>query len=212
MLIENLLADTGMDSAKAVGRPTDRLSTVTNTEASTFNINYHAIYRSVVETLMYLAKRKLSDLAVPVSVLPSHLHGPSNMHLTKAKLVLRYLKWTFHFEMKIKADNGTQLTVYVDASWENVIGKGRRSLLVMSLVYGNAEMAAAPNLQKCVSLSSTDVEHVAFSEAAKTIVWLRNELTELGFEQIPVQAHKYNERVLNERRTERENISKSTST
>lgn len=41
-------------------------------------------------------------------------------------------------------------------------------------------IAAMTNSQNFVSLSSMEAEYVALAEDVKTIVWLRNELLELG--------------------------------
>lgn len=49
--------------------------------------------------------------------------------------------------------------------------------------YGDTVVAATTTLQKRVSLCSTEAEYVPLAEAVKTLVWLRNVLSELGFDQ-----------------------------
>jgi len=50
-------------------------------------------------------------------------------------------------------------------------------------VYKRQVVYFTSSLQKGVTLSSTEAEYVALSEACKVIIWLRNELNELGIKQ-----------------------------
>lgn len=63
-----------------------------------------------------------------------------------------------------------QLSVFFDSSWGNSFEKNRKSRSGMLAKYGNTVVAAYTNLQKCVSLSSSEVEYVVLSEAIKTVV------------------------------------------
>ena len=48
---------------------------------------------------------------------------------------------------------------------------------------GGTTVSWMPRLQKCVSLSSTEVEYVAIAEAGKEMIWLADYLEELGKKQ-----------------------------
>lgn len=50
----------------------------------------------------------------------------------------------------------------------------------MLVKIGGAVITTTTNLEKCVSLSSTEAEYVALCEAVRTVVWLWNALEELG--------------------------------
>lgn len=150
------------------------------------------MYTSIIGSLIYLATRTGPDMAVAASMLASHLQEPTNAHLVSAKLVRRYLRWAAHYDMKINRGRGTQLTVYVDASWCSEAEKRRRSRSGLVLKYSNAVVAATINLQKFVNLNSTEVEYVALSEASKTIVCLQNGPNELSFEKVSTKIHQDN--------------------
>ena len=73
----------------------------------------------------------------------------------------------------------------MDSSWGGEPGFGRRSRSGIFIKYGNAPIYAASILEKGVTLSSTEAEYVALSEATKTITWLRRVLNEIGIAQAP---------------------------
>ena len=50
-------------------------------------------------------------------------------------------------------------------------------------ILGGTAISWMSRFQKSVSLSTTEVEYVAISEAAKKMIWLKNFLKELGKEQ-----------------------------
>lgn len=126
-------------------------------------------------------------------MLPSHLHEQSNGLGIGAERMLRYLNRKSRYEKKLKPEEGTQITVDVDASRGNDVERGRRSQSGMMLMYGNAVVAATTNIQKLVRQRYTVAEYVASSEAAKTIVLLQKVCSELGFEQGPARVHQVSE-------------------
>lgn len=92
----------------------------------------------------------------------------------------------------MKPDDDTQLALDVQVGWGIDIEKRRRRHLEMLLMYRNAFLAAYTNLQKNVSLNPTSSVYIALSEVAKPSLSLRNELSELGFEQRSIRVHQDN--------------------
>ncbi|KAB5513672.1 hypothetical protein DKX38_027578 [Salix brachista] len=70
---------------------------------------------------------------------------------------------------------------YVDADLTGDIDS-RKSTTGFIYTYGGTAVSWGSNLQKTVSLSTTEAEYIAVSEAAKEMIWLQNFLEELGKE------------------------------
>ena len=60
---------------------------------------------------------------------------------------------------------------------------GRKSTTGYNFTLGGTAISWKSKLQGRVSLSTTEVEYIAISEAAKEMIWLKNLLKELGKEQ-----------------------------
>ena len=137
-------------------------------------------YRSIVGSLLYIATHTRPDIAVATSILARYVDSPSKKHQKAATKVVKYLKETPELGLKLAAGDGNQLVAYVDANWAGEPGAGRRSRTGIVLFYGKAAVYYTTALQKGVTLSSTEAEYIALSEAAKQITWLRRVLNELG--------------------------------
>ncbi len=56
-------------------------------------------YRSLIRSLIYLAMKRRSDIAVTTSMLSRHAEKPTQLHQAGVKRVLRYLKDTINGKM-----------------------------------------------------------------------------------------------------------------
>ena len=59
----------------------------------------------------------------------------------------------------------------------------RKSASGYLTTFAGGAMSWQYKLQKCVALSTTEAEYIAATEASKEIIWMRNFLLELGYEQ-----------------------------
>jgi hypothetical protein len=74
------------------------------------------------------------------------------------------------------------LDACADADWAGEVdGRNSRTGYVISI--GNATIAWSSKLQTSVAQSSTEAEYVALTECARTLIWCRSLLTEMGFAQ-----------------------------
>lgn len=156
-----------MNRCKPVGSPLHEHRFANNCESKPFGEDQHAMYRSIMGSLMYIATRTRSDLAVVTSMLPSYLYDLRECHITAAKRVLRPFKGTRNKKMKLKPKDKDQPTVFVGASLGKFVRKGRRSCSGMIINSVDAVIAVTTTTQKCVRLSPTDLEYVALSEAVQ---------------------------------------------
>ncbi len=91
----------------------------------------HALYRSIVGSLMYVATCTRPDISFAVGELGRYTHQPNEAHLTVAKRVLRYLRGTGHARIKYKPQRGndesSKLVGYADADFASDV-ETRRSV------------------------------------------------------------------------------------
>ena len=79
-------------------------------------------------------------------------------------------------------DEGDQLRGDVDSDWAGD-NKHRRSITGYALTIAGAAVYYKSKFQDCISLSSTEAEFQAACEAAKSILYVRSILQEIGLEQ-----------------------------
>lgn len=100
------------------------------------------------------------------------------------KRVLKYLKGTSNYFLRlsnVNAEHGI-LNGYADANWaEDRFDRKSNSGYVFQLNGGTISWACRK--QTCVSLSSTEAEFVALSEACKEVIWLRRLLHDMRYSQ-----------------------------
>ena len=99
-----------------------------------------------------------------VSILARHLVSLKMTLQVGVIKLLKYLKFTSSYGLKLKPGSSTSLSAYVDANWAGEPGSGRRSRTGIIIYYGAAVIYYSTTLHKCVTLSSTEAEFVAMSE------------------------------------------------
>lgn len=107
-----------MNESKPLQSPTDVSRKASKTDDVALHENERAVYRSFIESIMYLATKTRPSISVTGSMLASHLHRPTKRKLNAAKRVLQYLRGTSRMEILMNPGNSTHLSVYVDASRE----------------------------------------------------------------------------------------------
>ncbi len=75
-----------------------------------------------------------------------------------------------------------KLEGYVDSDFAGEVDH-RRSTTGYVFTFGSTAISWVSQLQKIVTISTTEAEYVAVTEASKELIWLQGLLTELGFEQ-----------------------------
>jgi len=74
------------------------------------------------------------------------------------------------------------LVGYTDADLAGDIDSQKSTSGYLTTFVGGA-VSWQSKLQKCVALSTSEAEYIAATEASKEIIWMRNFLLELGYEQ-----------------------------
>ena len=103
---------------------------------------------------------------------------PGKLHWEAVKWILRYLRGStdtcFYF-----AGASLKLQGYVDVDLAGDIDS-RKSTTEFVFTLGYTTISWVSNLQKIVTLSTTEAEYVAAIEAEKEMIWLHGFLDELG--------------------------------
>lgn len=176
--IERILARFGMIDAKPVRTPADPHSIASLSSASqTDNIDFP--YREAIGSLMFLVQLTRPDLTYIVSFLSRFLTCPSNEHWCTVKRIFRYLRRTMNFGIRYQSCNDDiSLKGYSDADYAGD-AMTRRSTTGYIFVISGGAVSWSSKRQRMVSLSTTEAEYVAASEASKELVWLRRLLNDV---------------------------------
>lgn len=164
---------TPMDSAK--GAP----ARVTAADGG----SVHQHYMAAVGCIMYGALITRPDVAFVAQALGRHLQSSTDVHMTAAKDVLRYLKGTRDMGIKFSPAPDTHgaivLKGYVDSDWASDVAT-RRSTSAYLFTIGGGCVSWRSKLQPTVALSSAEAEYVAAAAATQEAVFLRRALADLG--------------------------------
>ena len=121
------------------------------------------------------------DIAHAVRVVSRFLSDPGKEHWAAVKWILRYLQGTS--KMSLCFGKGEPiLDGFTDSDMAGDIDS-RKSTSGYLITFAGGAVAWQSRLQKCVALSTTEVEFSAITEACKELLWLKKFLQELGLKQ-----------------------------
>ncbi|GAA5990581.1 hypothetical protein JCM11641_007793, partial [Rhodosporidiobolus odoratus] len=147
-------------------------------------------YRELLGALVYLSACTRPDIAFALSFASRFSSCPAKRHWQLLVHICRYLSGTADLGLKY-TDPGRPFTADLVTGWSDadhgadkdtrrsvsghVFGVGTDSLLSTAISWLSRRQAS-------VSISSTEAEYIALSEAAREMLWLRQLLRELGFD------------------------------
>ena len=134
-------------------------------------------YQEIVGSFLFLSTRTRLDISVAVNLISRHNANPTDANMISAKRVLRYLRGTTGFALKLET-SGEELQAFSDADWASD-RKDRKSTSGVLLQIGGTSVVWKSGKQSCTAISSTESEHFALSETCKEIIWMRALLTDL---------------------------------
>jgi hypothetical protein len=138
-------------------------------------------YREAVGSLLYLAGCTRPDISFAVSRASRHLADPTEQDWTAVKRILKYVLATYDYGpvYSKSVDSADKLRVYSDADFGGC-SETRRSTSGVIALFAGAPVIWTSKRQISVSLSTTEAEFIAASEAAKEAVWAMGLLSELS--------------------------------
>lgn len=139
------------------------------------------LYRQLVDSLLYLTHSHL-DISFVVGLVAQHMQHPHENHWKAAKRILQYIRGTVQFEIHYSAGATPLLVGFIDSDWAGD-PDDQKSTIGYVFTLGLGPITWACKKQSALALSSAEVEYRATVQASKEAMWLRQILSEFGFEQ-----------------------------
>lgn len=140
-------------------------------------------YRELVGALLHAAQVTRPDIAFAVGRLARKQECPTGEDWADAKRVLRYIKGSLNLKLCYHKDAAVgDLVGYSDADFAECPDSRRSTSGHVYLMAGGAIVWGSKR-QGMVTLSTTEAEYVALTEAAKTGIWLRRLLGDVDMGQ-----------------------------
>ena len=150
------------------------------TPSSPANPTDESEYRSLVMSLMYLAKRCRPDVLFAASYLATRMSTPTKDDYKHAMHVLAYLKGSKTLGPIYRPDAPTNLTCYADAAFALHDDEKSHSGILVYLM--GAPVILISTKQKLVTRSSTAAEVVASDLATDAVQWTAALCEDIGFD------------------------------
>ncbi|KAJ4703293.1 Retrovirus-related Pol polyprotein from transposon TNT 1-94 [Melia azedarach] len=181
--IQKILSRFGMSTAKPIDTPSAANAhlSVAFAPKSVEEKEYmsRVPYASAVGSLMYAMVCSRPDLAQSVSVVSRFMGELGKEHWQAVKRIFRYLKGTFDVGLIYGGDTQCLVTGFSDSDYAGDVDS-RRSMTGYIFTLGSSVVSWKATLQPTVTLSTTEAEYMALTEAAKEGIWLKGLVSDLG--------------------------------
>ncbi|GJR09098.1 putative RNA-directed DNA polymerase [Tanacetum coccineum] len=137
-------------------------------------------YASAVGSLMYAMVCTRPDLAHAVGVVSRFLSNPGKKHWEAVKWIFRYLRGTS--KLGITFGNGKPMLVGFTDSDMAGNKDNMKSTSGYLMTFAGGAVSWQSRLQKCVTLSTTEAEYMAATEACKELLWFENSFCKNWFQ------------------------------
>jgi hypothetical protein len=141
-------------------------------------------YRSAVGMLLYLVKHSRPDISNSVRELSKVADGATEAHWKAMARLVKYVVDTEEIGLRIKPRKKDDMFVLEGISDSEYAGDPdtRISVYGYILYFCGAPIAWKSKSDKSVTLSSTEAEYFALSEAAKEVIFVRHLVKSMGIE------------------------------
>ena len=121
------------------------------------------------------------DITHAVGVVSWFLTNLGKVHCGAAKWILRYLRGTSKVCLCFGSGE-PMLEGYTDSDRVGDVDS-RKSISGFMMTFAGGAVSWQSKPQKCVALSTTEVEYITITEGCKETLWMRKFLEELGLKQ-----------------------------
>ena len=150
-----------MDQCKPSRTPTDlnlKLQTAQNGDEEVDQ----RIYRSLVGSLLYLAKQTRPDIMFTVNILSRHMNAPTNQHWMCGKRLLRFLQGSKGLKLTYTKEASYDLVGESDADWSGDVNDRKSTTGYYFKLNGRgAALSWGVKKQATFALSSSEAKYQA---------------------------------------------------
>ena len=147
---------------------------------NTASPSFRTQYQQLIGSLLYAMIVSCPDISYAVSRLAQYSANPSSHHLNAAQHVLKYLKGTSSMRLRYDGSSNSGLYGFSDSDWAES-RDDCKSIGAYCFFLADGTISWSSRKQHIVSLSSTEAEYIALSQASTQAAWYRSLLTEIGF-------------------------------
>jgi hypothetical protein len=185
--IEKLISDLNLKNKFPVKVPADPNNKLTKQQCPETDAEKNAMskipYKSIIGRLLYLSITARPDISPAVSQVAKYCENPGEAQWEAVIRIVQYLKGTIDYRLKLGgAFPSVTVQAYADADWAGDLDS-RKSRTGYIVQLNDSVVMWSSKLQSSTALSSTEAEYLALSSVTTDILWLRNFLKEMGFEQ-----------------------------
>ncbi|KAJ0568595.1 putative RNA-directed DNA polymerase [Helianthus annuus] len=171
----DILHRANMTDCKPCNTPVDTASKLSAEDGNLLSDG--SFYRSLAGALQYLTFTR-PDISYAVQQVCLFMHAPRDSHFAFLKRILRYIKGTIDYGLRLTPSATSSLVAYSDADWAGC-PDSRRSTSGFCVFLGNNLISWSSKRQQTVSRSSAEAEYRGVANAVAETSWLRNLLLEL---------------------------------
>jgi hypothetical protein len=175
----NLLFRFHMDDCKLIPSPFQ--SRVKLTATCTSPEVDATLYHQLVGSVLYLTHTH-PDLSFVVGLVARYMKTPHERHWKVAKMILYYVCGTIQFEIHYSSGGTSLLVGFTDSDWVDD-PDDQKSTVVYVFSLGLGLVTWACKKQHAIALYSIEAEYRAMINAIQEALWLRQILSEFGFQQ-----------------------------
>ncbi|XP_057996503.1 secreted RxLR effector protein 161-like [Hevea brasiliensis] len=135
-------------------------------------------YASAIGSIMYVMLCTRPDVSYALSINSRYQANPSERRWTAVKNILKYLRRTKDMFL-VFGDAELVVQGYSDASFQSNKDDSKSQSSYIFILNGGAVSWKSSKQETTVD-STTEVEYISASEAAKEVVWIKKFITELG--------------------------------
>ncbi|XP_031106143.1 uncharacterized protein LOC116010773 [Ipomoea triloba] len=173
--MEDILHRAGMTDCKPLATPAAITQTVSPTTTLFDNPTQ---YRRLAGALQYLTITR-PDLSYAVNRLCQFMHAPTKEHWGLLKRVLRYVKGTLDYGLRLTKSISYDVHAYSDSDWAGC-PNDRKSTSGYAVFLGTNLISWVSRKQRTVARSSTEAEYKGLADVAAEVTWVVSLLRELG--------------------------------